>query len=333
MKKTIGLTLLLLLFCLPTQAEEESTYPPVYHVLKTLFPQQHHAWLSLLETTNIIEQIPTTQTDPVQVLDTLNAKLQQNWLRQAGTERWHLTDDNLCQQQKNSILESFNALHLYDEKSPALKEYDSVFLMGGIQPRVELRLDYLLSLWKQGVRFKHLYVLSGQRQLMPEREPIFTELQASGIESNEGNMMERIVSRRLKTDYPVTIIYVEAPTPKYASRASTESTISKWKALYGMHSANSKQDKKLLVISSQPFISYQGAVAARVLSDDFKVEFLSSTNHYYHLANGYQIDIVGPKGNPTPLTIGLDNLARDIYVMLPWLKQQLTNDKKIEKKT
>lgn len=295
-------------------------------LLQKLFPYQYQPWLQLLKTTDLLEEFPKEETDPIQLLDQLNALLQKRWLRRAGTERWHVTDDQLTDEKKALITEAFYQMGLYQAKKPTEKEYDCAFLLGAMQTRVESRLEDLLQHFeKSGVKFKRLYVLSGTRDLDPAKEPIAEELKAKGIPLNQTNMMEMVINKRIGS-LDIPILYINAPRQTNAPRANTEDEMRGWIQRYGSDGEFSSVDKTILIVSNQPYVSYQGAVAAKVLSNGFDLDVQETSPSVFNISKDgkvhYRLDVIGHSGEPDVLSVGLDSLARQIYTQLPWLKKR-----------
>ncbi len=311
-------------------------------LLKDIFPEKDKAWIKLLRTTNLLNTFPKTEQNPASMLNILNEKLQRSWLRKPGIERYQLSDDILSHSQKANLLVAFQELGLYDEMPPIkehdkYRKYDCAILLGALQSRVEMRLQYILDLWKQGVRFDRLYVLSGHRKLVAEHEPIMAELTKLKIDRNETNMMIFIVTKMMQEqkiikENELEIIYVYAPAEPNASRANTTDNLNSWKNQFGTEGTISQKDKSLLLISNQPYAAYQATVAYKILSEQYShaIEAVNHQDNRMKLANGYDIEMVAPKGKPDVLMASLDTLARELYERLPLLQQRLEQNRKID---
>ncbi len=281
-------------------------------LFEKLFPHNHTLWIKLLTVTGLIDKFDPTESDPSKLLDQLNQLLQNNWLRKAGTERWDVSDNTLSDTDRTNILDTFTQMNLYTAVQPNTQIYDCAFLLGALETRVRSRFQHLVDLWKQGVKFKRVYVLAGYRELLTDREPIAEQMRKDGIDLNETNMTQYVVNQMLPEGFP-EIIYVNAPIEGNAPRANTGNTFAKWKEDYGT-------EKNILVISNQPFVSYQAAMGCKVLSDNYKLPVLQLHAHHYKIGDR-EIDTVGHEGSANTLSVGLDSLAREIYAKLPWLKQ------------
>lgn len=293
--------------------------------LKTLFPQAYQAWLALFVATGL--HFPAEIKDLSAFCDELNTTLQQKWLRDPRKERWELNDEQISEEQKKTIKTAFESMGLYQAKEPTEKQYDCAFLMGALEPRVRLRFQSLLDQWQKGIRFKRIYVLAGYRKLTVDKEPITKALEKKKIDLNETNMMEYVINEMFSNQNiikkgEVEIIFVNAPTQQNMPRAITTDNFTSWQEIYGLE--KTQENKKIIVFSNAPYISYQGLVALRVLSDKFKnsFEISGSQNNHFILQNGYDIEAVGPSGEIDVLTVGLDTLAREVYESLPILKMR-----------
>lgn len=285
-------------------------------LLPMLFPDKDKAWSTLLEIFKISEMSEYRQEgSPAELIDALNACLQIKWIRAAGKERWQVTDDNLTEQQKQSVREAFKDLKLYDEISPTAKEYDAAFLMGALESRVRSRFDYLRQCWDNGVRFKRLYVLGGYRVLSPDQEHIAKELEPDF--RNEIDMMHYIVSEEMKKGIlpGVEVIYVNAPKQPSAQRATTTDNVMSWEKQYGVNGSTPNKDHKILLGSSQPYVAYQSAAAFEKLSNDYKETLTPGSSKETHatISGKYDIEGVGHGSEIGTLMVGLDCLARTVY--------------------
>ncbi len=323
----------------PLLTENAENLQATEHLLATFFPGKEKTWIQLLKATALLDKLPKDEKDPVQFLIALNDVLQTNWLRAPGTERYQLSDDALPVKQRDNIRKALEQLGLYREVPPTKQNgqfttYDCVFLMGALQSRVEKRFDYLLSLWEKGVRFKRLYILSGERKLAgKEIEPMTEYFEKNHQEANEENMVKHIVTHKKMpfsmqealNNGTLEMIYVTSSAKPNAHRSKAFDNFIGWMNLYGAQGEMTRQDKTILIISNQPFVAYIGAVASRAMSDEFHepVETLGNFDNQYKIGNNYFIEVVGPGDTPRTLTVGLDSLARWVYISLLRLNQMI----------
>lgn len=319
---------------------EEKTKREMNALLQKIFPHDAKAWLDLLEATKLLSQLShtsqqTKNTSQLALLESLNTLLQEAWLRKPNLERWHLSDDALSAEKKKNIAEALNEMHIYGTIEPIkidnhYRQYDCALLMGALESRVHLRLNYLLDLWKKGLKFNRLFVLTGSRSLDPAQEPITATLAALKIDTTEeemtGYLLKTALKERSKTDpafqnfeREVEIIHMNAPAKPDATRANATDVITKWKDQYD-NSAN----RNILLIANQPYIPYYAGVLTRILSHDFSdpVQSLAKTYTHFKLANGTEIEAIGEKST-AGIMVTLDHLARFFYQYLPLFRKEL----------
>lgn len=263
--------------------------------------EQITAFEALLKITACTESLQRSFESPLDALNCLVATTQAHWLRKAGTERWDQEDTPTIISKRELFLELFNQLGLLAEKKPVLKNYDYVLLLGGLQVRVENRLDYLASLWEQGIRFKQLVLLGGKRLLIDE-ESITRTLKEGATELD---MMESLVKAR-QLNWPIGLSEVEVVSvnaPQVAGkRPTTKDTINTWRS-------KKPQPGNTLAISNQPHLRYQNAVIKNCLPVSFRLETVGSS-----------VD------KNEKVTLMLDTLARFIYAEVPRLEASYTQE-------
>lgn len=213
------------------------------------------------------------------------AETQKQWLRKSGSERWEMAE--LPADQKQFVLDWAAKQGLFSPWKSVSKEYDTALILGATTYAMKVRLNYLAELWKQGVRFKEIVWLCGDRPLDKRvdglTERCSNESEAAHILWNEADLPKEM--RAL----PVTFI---ALPMKKSGRPTTEDTLIAWLQA-------SPSPCRALFLSSQPFCGYQFAVVESKLPDSFS------------------FDLVGPGCDPTShpsaAAITLDSIARWIY--------------------
>lgn len=256
--------------------------------------------LQLLQLLNM----PSTCQD----LPEINAWAQKNLLRQG--ERWEaqpLTFEPLRPQIKPLLMH----LGFVEETAPNFNTYQGALVHGALLGRLRLRLSYLVELWKQGIRFKDLYFLTGERPLIlpyEDRAAFFNDrLSSLKIRSDwqepailpqtEKEMVELIWEQ---SDIPqemrqqVAVYFISAPM-KTASigqkllRPDTEDTVALWLE-------TNPAPGSYLAVTNAPYTNRQDLVI-RTLSP-----------------KGYTFDTVGSEASPQEkMAIFLDELARYIF--------------------
>lgn len=284
-----------------------------------LFPGKEGAWLTLLQATGVVHLHHYRQEGtPPELLDMLNACLQKLWLRPAGKERWEIKDDHLSLAQKNDIATALQSIGLYDAVAPTQKKYDGVILMDGSEDSTHLRLNYLIQHWHNGLRFQRLYVMTADRPLDLAHEPIGHVLLALGLPADEFDMMKYVVAEALKEPGMfdgAEIVYVHA-LPQYAAkRATTSDNFISWENAHGVGSPAAFDDHHLLIVTNQPYVAYQGAVAAQHFSKDFTtaVHNVDEKETHFKIFGKYEIETIGDGTQQLSTTVGLDTLARYVY--------------------
>lgn len=258
--------------------------------------------------------------DPNLSFKKLIAVTQKKWLRPNNSERWHL-EETKNKREQEAFLELFKNIGLVDSVLPTNNQYEYLLFMGGDIHGMQERLDFLTHLVKDGLSFKKLVLLTAERPLDDEHELVhlknmrsFDKLRTNGDrESVRGEPVEPYFQQKnfnhLKTEYDLLqFLYNKSDLPKLLDpsvaltyintpnlfkdgilyRATTPDTIIDWLKL-------SPRSGSALVISSQPLIAYQNAVAQTLLP-----EFL--------------IDSAGPQSSTAVTTPEyFDTLARWLY--------------------
>jgi hypothetical protein len=204
---------------------------------------------------------------PSNDLKTIVEVTQRSWLRPAGKERWEL--DEIAPEKTEQLKAIFAKLGLVQEIKPAAQKYEYALLMGARLASTQKRVNYLLNLWQQGIRFNSIVVLTGERPLDPAIEAI--EM-ANGSKATTECTMSQAVFAHLKApeafkNIPVTFVSVPmitAPDGK-VRRPTTGDTVKEWLQ------ANPVPGN-CLVLSNQPFVGYQDSVVKTLLPKSFAIE-------------------------------------------------------------
>ncbi len=133
--------------------------------LRRLFDENAQPKATLLQLLDIVgmEKVSNAEKAVVQI----NQWAQENLLRKG--ERWE-EQTKKFEELKPKIKPLLTELGFVAEVLPSFKEYKGSIIHGGLLPRVVLRLQYLVEQWQQGIRFSHLYFLSGERPLEAQHE-------------------------------------------------------------------------------------------------------------------------------------------------------------------
>lgn len=217
------------------------------------------------------------------------AETQKQWLRQAGQERWDLKE--LSSDQKQFVLTWASEEGFFTAWQPIDSFYDKALILGATTGHMQMRLDFLKQLWEEGVRFREVVWLTGERPLVPRVDQLTdrcsNESEAAFILWQETEMPEEM--RKLPAVFISVPMKNEAGSPK---RPNTKDTIIAW-------IDEEPEPCKALFISTQPFCGYQFAVIKSSLPETFF------------------FDVAGPgaepSSHPAAAAITLDSIARWIY--------------------
>lgn len=217
------------------------------------------------------------------------AETQMRWLRREGTERWEIKE--ISPDQRKFVLNWATEQGLYADWKPAMQTYDKALILGATTSRMQMRLDYLKKLWNEGVRFKEIVWLTGDRPLDARADSLTercaTESEAARIIWEESDLPAEM--RKLP------VVYVAVPMkgePGALKRPNTQDTLVAWLKV-------SPEPCKALFVSDQPFCGYQFAIVKGSLPDTIQFDLV-----------GQGVD---PNPHPAAAGITLDCIARWLY--------------------
>ncbi|MGE5196664.1 MAG: hypothetical protein ACM3JI_04985 [Anaerolineae bacterium] len=228
-------------------------------------------------------------------LSSIVEETQKSWLRSQGKERWQLTDQ-IAEEKKRKILNIARKIGFVDERPAQKKDYRYAILLGASLESSQARFIFLRKLWEQGVRFKELVFLTGERPLDAQYEmarlPPYLEKEKP---KTEKELLQTLFRRlplpqELRT-LPLCIVSVPMqPAPSGMRRPNTADTIIAW-----MNQSPSVDS--CLFISEQPCILYQDAVVR------------------FHMKEGFEIETVGPELTEKEgcCSALLDSMARFLF--------------------
>jgi hypothetical protein len=215
----------------------------------------------------------------------LIAETQKQWLRSSGKERWEMAE--LTPEKRKFVLDWAKKQGLYSEWSPLYKTYDKALILGATTSRMQMRLDYLKTLWNQGSRFSKIIWLTGDRPLDKRADELTdrcsTETEAARVIWEKTNLPDEM--RKLP------VVFVSVPM-KGKERPNTADTIVAWLNV-------EPNPCTALFVSDQPFCGYQHAVIKGSLPEPFQFEVVGPG--------------VDPSSHPSAAAITLDALARWLY--------------------
>ncbi|MBM3202117.1 MAG: hypothetical protein FJZ56_06895 [Chlamydiae bacterium] len=273
---------------------------------RLLFDENYQPRVKLLQLLKIVGMEPLNKSEKAIVQ--INNWAQKNLLRHG--ERWHEQTDRF-EELKPKIKPLLNELGFVDDSSPHFKEYQGAIVHGALLPRVRLRLQYLIEQWKQGVRFSHIYFLSGERPLEAQHENQSTFMDDSGsllkirkewsvpleFPKTESEMTQLIWEQsEIPEDMrkEVEVHFINAPMKKDSKsdrliRPTTDDTVETWFKALPPHG-------RYLAITNAPYTNRQDLVVRAIAP------------------KGYGFDTVGSGSKGQEKTaIFLDELARFIF--------------------
>lgn len=215
---------------------------------------------------------------------------QQAWVRPANKELWQL--DDLPEAQRAVVLNYAQRLGFIDEVKPVGTHYEFSLVLGGTINGMRNRIEYLRQQWEQGTRFRHLVFLVSERPLDPTIE---TEAKEWGTEGEAARQLWAQATlptdlRNVDTTFIVTPLQHDAQGG--IRRPSRADTLTAWKATNPVPGS-------CLLISSQPFVSFDQAIARNILSKDFFIETVGAAASTKNLK----------------ATVVLDTIARWLYAV------------------
>jgi len=232
--------------------------------------------------------------DPDLSIERLILKLQGQWL-QAKKERWEL--DQRYEEMKEKALPILQRLGCIDPIYATKDQYDYALVLGAVGKAMERRLNFLYEEWEKGVRFKKIYLLTGERVLDPQRESF-----PLGLKYETDLFIHLFNAHPLSKLAPMEVI--DSPQELFpggsSRRPNTASTVRDFlKAKPNPGSC--------LVISTQPFVGYQEAVVKLFLPPSFAVECVGpgTTGGYPHASQ----DLIHETCS-YPLSLYLDNFVK-----------------------
>lgn len=224
-------------------------------------------------------------------------KTQEQWLRQPGKERWEIVAKD-WKKREDEILKLIRSLDLVESISPLQKNYDYLLWMGAAYSRVESRLQHIIALWQDGLRFNDVVILTGARPLIKDeidkikqKYSVKNEVELTTEADCMKYVYENISMPEAMRAVPVTFVNVPMFKNQDGSlkRPTTGDTVNLWFQQAKPTPGN------CLVISNQPYVCYQNSVVKTLLPQ------------------GFIIETVGEKAEGTKIDDHLDNLARFLY--------------------
>jgi hypothetical protein len=239
----------------------------------------------------------------------INRWAQKNLLRQG--ERWE-EQTSRFEELKTKIKPLLADLGFVNATAPQFNPYQGAIVHGALLPTVRLRLYYLVEQWKKGVRFTHLYFLSGERPLEGQYEnnqalvteegsplKIRREWQVPAeLPKTECGMIQLVWEQ---SDIPndmreqINVHFINAPMKQDIRsakllRPTTDDSVERWLQALPPHG-------RYLAISNAPYTHRQDVVIRKLAPKD-----------------DFEFDTIGPAAEDrVKMAILLDELARTIF--------------------
>jgi hypothetical protein len=219
-------------------------------------------------------------------VETIVELTQTMWL-QKGKKRWEF--DQKEEEKRDLLLPFLRKLKNFERIEPEEKTFDYALVLGALSSRMERRLTFLVELWQKGIKFQQIVFLSSDRPLFPLLETIpegiHTESELMGFFFKNQPVPDEMRKIPLQV-ISSPLILNEKGTFDFPNTGHTFSDWLKTKPHPG----------KCLIISDQPFVGYQDAVARGSLPPTFTCE------------------TVGMEAlEDLPMAVYLDNLAKWLY--------------------
>ncbi|MGB1272558.1 MAG: hypothetical protein ACPG5T_10835 [Endozoicomonas sp.] len=234
--------------------------------------QSHQALLSHLDELLQLLDVPHGATLDEMIVAS------QIWRRKPGQERWEVPDLNITRTTRQNAFQLLEKLGMVQEILPTRNQYQYALLLGATVPRMQRRLNELLKLWQQGIRFEQLVFLVGQRPLQPDIDlPTQFTLRAinnaadvNSLPATETEGAKMIYSATLLPNDLKRIPVLFVDTPRYWrengwQRPNTRDTLKQWVSSKPIPGST-------LVLSDQPHSHYQKEVVRQELPDGFSVD-------------------------------------------------------------
>ena len=253
---------------------------------RLLFDENYQPRAKFLKLLELVGMEPLNKSEKA-VLQ-INSWAQKNLLRQG--ERWE-EQTSKYEALKSKIKPLLSELGFIDASSPHFNEYQGAIVHGALLPGVRLRLHYLVEQWKQGVRFSHLYFLSGERPLEAQRENknLFMQDKNSPLKirkdwstpiqfpKTECEMMQLVwdqseipeVMRKEVQFHFINAPMKKDPKSEKLQRPTTDDTVEYWlktKPLYGRY----------LAITNAPYTNRQDLVVRALTPRDYGFDTIGS---------------------------------------------------------
>lgn len=209
---------------------------------------------------------------------------QKHLLRPAGKERWQ-SPESVYQEQASTIIPILKQLGLMQDVRAEEKDYRYGILLGATVTNVRKRLAFLIEEWNRGVHVDELVILAGQRSLdlefeslvvLYDRKNSILPIKQSWSEpqdkpKTETEMIHMVLEQALLPEGLAKIprTFIDASMQKNVDgsmrRPTTGDTVNAWLA-------QNPAPGNCLVVSCQPYVTYQDSVMRTLMPALFTIE-------------------------------------------------------------
>lgn len=193
---------------------------------------------------------------------------QKKWL-QFPKQRWEF--EPLFENKKEALLPLFKSLELFETVNAKEKEYDLAILHGATLSAVKKRLSFLIQEYERGVRFHKIAFFTSDRPLEPSFEGPNQFESTLPCPKTEAEMILHVYQTTMlpsgmeNIPYEVIVVSKNSQDTVQFKKPSTSDTAIKWLE-------TNPKERKLLFISSQPYVLYQHLAIKTVLKEGFFIE-------------------------------------------------------------
>lgn len=242
---------------------------------RMIFDENYQPRVKLLQLLHDVEMESLNESE--RAIVQINDWAQKNLLRQG--ERWLQATDRF-EELKPKIKPLLSELGFVDGIFPHFKDYQGALIHGALLPRVRLRLQYLVEQWKKGVRFSHVYFLSGERPLEDSQEkkeiskdyPKLLEFPETECRMIQLVWEKSYIPEDMRKE--VEVHFIDAPMKEDAKgkrsiRPTTDDTVEAWLE-------TQPPLGRYLAVTNAPYINRQDLVVRAIASGEYGFDTVGS---------------------------------------------------------
>lgn len=204
---------------------------------------------------------------------------------QRTKERWEFSE--MTSDKIEQIYAAFEDLGCVKKVHAKQNNYTYALVLGSTETNMTERISFLINEWEHGVRFSHVVLLSGERPLDPQIEPM------ASLFTTESDLMNYLWNTLTQGEiHSLPVITISSPMKSSSAglkRPTTADTVIDWMKM-------SPIEGSCIAVSSQPFVPYQESVLQT------------------YLPPGFAVETIDPKqSHPFSLSLYLDTLAKWMF--------------------